>query len=115
MRNQESAAQAAIRYYSVGRMEDFPKRIGRRFIIEETDIAVFRAADDKLFAVENRNPHPRGGTLIEGIVSGYDVYDPLYDVRVSLETGSAYAPDEGTIKTFPVRIVNMEVQIGLQA
>jgi nitrite reductase (NADH) small subunit len=102
-----------IRYYTVGHVDDFAVRIGRTIHLEERDIAVFRTSDGRWFALDNKSPHRKGGTLTEGIVSGHDLYDPLYDWKISLETGKVYAPDIGQVRIYPVWIQGSEVQIGL--
>ncbi len=100
-------------YHTLGSLKEFPLRIGRKIVMEGIELAVFRTTDDRLYALENRNPHPKGGTLAEGIVSGHDLYDPLYNVRIDLQTGKAYAPDEGAARSYPVRIEGNQVQVGL--
>lgn len=102
-----------VRYYGVGRIEDFIVRIGRAIRLEGKEIAVFRTSDDRLFAIDNVNPHRKGGPLSEGIVSGHVLYDPLYDTRIHLETGKVMAPDSGEVHTYPVCVDGLEVQIGL--
>lgn len=100
-------------FYSLGALEEFPLRIGRRMLLEGVELAIFRTTDDGFYALENRNPHPKGGTLAEGIVSGHYLYDPLYDVKLDLQTGQACAPNEGAARIYPVRIVGNQVQVGL--
>lgn len=113
MENKTVLATDSIRYVTVGRLDDFLVRIGRTIEVEGKVIAFFRASDDRLFAVDNRNPHRKGGPLSEGIVSGHDLYDPLYDTKISLETGQVYAPDSGSVRTYPVCVEGSDVQVGL--
>lgn len=100
-------------YYTVGSREDFSERIGRIVRLGTEEIAVFRLTDGRITALENKSPHRKGGPLGEGIVSGEYLFDPLYDWKISLIDGKVQAPDTGQVKTFPVRIVGSEVQIGL--
>lgn len=102
-------------YYNVGRAEDFLPEIGRIVRLQNEEIAVFRTADDRIYALENKNPHPKatGGPLAEGIVSGHYLYDPLYDWKINLEDGLVQSPDEGQVKVYPVQINGEEVQIGI--
>jgi len=69
----------------------------------EGNIAIFRAEDDRIFAVANKCPH-KGGPLSEGIVHGCRVTCPLHNWVMELETGEALAPDVGKTETFPVRV-----------
>ena len=76
------------------------------------DIAVFRNADDEVFALLDKCPH-KGGPLSQGIVFGRKVACPLHNWNIELEKGCAVAPDEGCVKTFPVRVVREQVSIQL--
>lgn len=70
--------------------------------IDQTEIALFKVTSGEVFALENRSPHPKGGVLSEGLVSGMYVYCPVYDWKISLENGMVQAPDEGQVQTFTV-------------
>ena len=96
----------------IGRLEDIP-RLGSRVVrAPGGDIAVFRNADDEVFAVLNRCPH-QGGPLSEGLVYGRTVACPLHNWCMDLATGSALAPDEGCVPTFPVRVAEGRVLLDL--
>ena len=69
----------------------------------EPDIAVFRTAEDTVFALEDRCPH-KGGALSQGIVCGNKVACPLHNWNIALDSGCAIAPDSGSTKTYPVKI-----------
>ncbi|WP_310447636.1 nitrite reductase small subunit NirD [Thiobacillus sp.] len=66
-------------------------------------IAVFRNADDEVFALEDRCPH-KGGPLSQGIVHGRKVTCPLHGWNIELIAGCAVPPDEGCAREFPVKI-----------
>jgi nitrite reductase (NADH) small subunit len=68
-----------------------------------TPIAVFRTADDKVFALLDRCPH-QGGPLSEGIVFGEQVACPLHNWTISLADGQAKAPDEGCARRFACKV-----------
>lgn len=93
-------------YVPVGTVGRFPVRVGVRVKVEGTEAAVFRLSDGRIFALENKNPHRKGGVLSEGLVSGEYLYDPLYDWKIHLPTGLVQAPDTGEVKTLPVKIEN---------
>ena len=73
-------------------------------------IAVFRTADDEVFALEDRCPH-KGGPLSQGIVHGRRVTCPMHGWNVELDSGCAVAPDHGCAREFPVRVENGRVWI----
>lgn len=77
-------------------------------------IAVFRTADDELYAIDDSCPH-RGGPLSEGLVHGKRVSCPLHDWSIELRTGEAVLPDKGCVKTYATRLVGGEVYISLDA
>lgn len=76
------------------------------------DIAVFRTADDEVFALEDRCPH-KGGPLSQGIVHGKKVTCPLHAWNIELDSGCAVAPDEGCAREFPVKIEDGRVWLDL--
>jgi nitrite reductase (NADH) small subunit len=67
-------------------------------------VAVFRAADDRVFAVLDRCPH-KGGPLSQGIVFGHSVACPLHNWTIDLADGCARAPDVGCTTKFAVQVV----------
>ena len=78
--------------------------LGSRVVRSEAgDIAVFRTADDQVFALLDRCPH-KGGPLSQGIVHGRSVTCPLHNMVISLETGSALGADKVEVRTFPIRV-----------
>ena len=93
-------------------LEDIP-RLGARVVKRSHgDIAVFRTADDAVFALADRCPH-KGGPLSQGIVHGNKVSCPLHGWNVCLEDGNAVAPDQGCAQRYPTKIEGTEVYLGL--
>jgi nitrite reductase (NADH) small subunit len=76
------------------------------------NVAVFRTADDRAFAVLDRCPH-KGGPLSQGIVFGDRVACPLHNWSIELTNGCAVAPDEGCTRSFPVRVEQGVVYVAL--
>jgi len=99
-------------WLALGRLEEIPPRGARRVEIEGESIAVFRTADDRVFALRNRCPH-KGGPLSEGIVFGHLVACPLHNWRIDLESGEAVAPDQGCTRTYPVRVEDGVIYLSL--
>jgi len=102
-----------VKYYPVGSLEDYYVQMGRVVHIEGQEIAVFRTTSGDLYALDNRNPHPKGGPLAEGMVSGHFIYDPLYDWKIDLRDGLVQAPDHGEVRTHQVLIEEGTVSIGM--
>ena len=99
-------------WHEIGLLADIPRRGARCVTTPQGRIAVFRTAEDRVFALMNSCPH-RGGPLSEGIVHGNSVTCPLHNWVISLETGAALGADEGSTPAIPVRIVDGRVAIRL--
>ena len=78
------------------------------------DLAIFRAADDQVFALDDRCPH-KGGPLSQGLIYGKRVACPLHNWQIELESGEAVAPDQGCAHRHPVRVENGRVLLGLDS
>lgn len=88
----------------VCRVDEIPLRGARRIARGAGDeIAVFRTADDEVFALLDRCPH-RGGPLSQGIVFGRSVACPLHNWTIELASGEARAPDHGCTTRFTVEV-----------
>jgi len=86
------------------RVDEIPVLGSRR--VERTGttaVAVFRAADDRVFALLDRCPH-KGGPLSQGIVFGHAVACPLHNWTIGLDDGCARAPDAGCTTRFSVKV-----------
>ena len=96
------------------KLDDIP-RLGARVVrTAHGDIAVFRNAEDEVFALEDRCPH-KGGPLSQGIVHGRSVTCPLHGWTIDLTSGSAHAPDRGCVRAYPVKVKDGAVLLALGA
>ena len=66
-------------------------------------VAVFRTADNRVFALLDRCPH-KGGPLSQGIVFGDAVACPLHNWAIGLADGIARAPDQGCTPSFACKV-----------
>jgi nitrite reductase (NADH) small subunit len=99
-------------WVAIGEIADIPLRGARCVKNGETTIAIFRTADNRLFAVEDKCPH-KNGPLSQGIVHDGCVTCPLHNWVISLETGKAQGADEGETRTFPIRLDGQTILLGL--
>ncbi len=76
------------------------------------DIALFRTADDEVFALHDKCPH-KGGPLSQGLVHGRRVTCPLHGWNIGLDDGEAVAPDEGRCGKLQVKLSDGEVFLAL--
>lgn len=93
-------------------LNEIPPLGSRVVASQHGDIAIFRMANDEVFAIHDKCPH-KGGPLSQGIVSGKVVTCPLHSWKIDLETGEAVAPDVGCTPPFSVKRVGDEVWIAL--
>ena len=95
------------------KLEDIPQ-LGSRIVRPEKggDIAIFRNAEDEVFALHDKCPH-KNGPLSQGIVHGRRVTCPLHGWNIGLEDGHAVAPDVGSCNKFQVKLEAGEVFLAL--
>ncbi len=92
-------------WIDIAALDDIPQRGARVVKTYDGCVAVFRTADDEIFALNNACPH-KAGPLAEGIVHGKSVTCPLHNWVISLETGQAQGEDDGHVTTYPARVEN---------
>ena len=98
---------------TICRVEDIPMLGSRRVAREQaTAVAIFRNAEDKVFALLDRCPH-KGGPLSQGIVFGESVACPLHNWTIGLDDGCAKTPDEGCTTKFSVKVEDGTVHLDI--
>ncbi|GHG21913.1 MULTISPECIES: nitrite reductase small subunit NirD [Paracoccus] len=90
-------------FVDIGSLDDIPRQGARLVRTAQGCVAVFRTADDRVFALDDRCPH-KGGPLSEGIVHGTAVTCPLHNWVFDLNTGQAQGADDGAVGTYAVRV-----------
>ncbi len=91
------------------KVDDVPV-LGARVVRRDhgDDIAIFRNADNEVFALLDKCPH-KGGPLSQGIVHGTRVACPLHNWNIEMENGCAVAPDEGCVQKFAIKLEGNQV------
>jgi len=103
-----------MNWINIGNIHDIPLRGARCIKTPQGKIAVFRTAENEVFAIDDHCPH-NGGPLSQGIVHGTAVTCPLHNWVISLETGKALGADEGEVRTIPVRNEDGKLSIALDS
>ncbi|MEW8330693.1 MAG: nitrite reductase small subunit NirD [Candidatus Thiodiazotropha sp.] len=99
-------------WIEIASLDDIP-RLGARVVKTDTvEIAVFRTAGDEVFALKDECPH-RKGPLSQGIVHDNTVTCPLHNWKIDLASGEARAPDEGCTRSYPIKVVDGRIYLGL--
>ena len=96
----------------VGALQEIPKLGARVVKTGDGDVAVFRAADDAVFALKDSCPH-KNGPLSQGIVHGHFVTCPLHNWNIDLATGEAKAPDEGCTGRYETKVENGQIYLSI--
>lgn len=102
------------KWIDIGTLDDVPAQGARCVATPGGKIAVFRTADDEVFALRDQCPH-KGGPLSQGIVHGSAVTCPLHNWVISLESGQALGADHGQVPTIPVRLEGRRILIAIEA
>jgi len=108
-----SLHQFDIDWRLIGTIDDIPKQGARCVRNGALTVAVFRDADDRIFALEDNCPH-RKGPLSQGIVHDGCVTCPLHNWVISLETGTAEGADVGHTPSYPVRLDGRDIYLSMQ-
>ena len=113
MKNEGSRVNAE--WLSVCTVEELASPGVRTIALPELTVAVFRLADRRLFAIEDRCPH-RGARLSSGIVYDGDKIASLdHGWAVRLTDGGVEPPDHGCVRTFPVKVADGQVFVFIAA
>ena len=97
-------------WIDIAALNDIPKRGARVVKTRLGCVAVFRTADDQVFAINDICPHKKG-PLSEGIVHGTSVTCPLHNWVFDLQTGLAQGADEGRVSTFNTKVQNGRIHL----
>lgn len=100
------------KWIRVGALDAIPPLGARVVQSAHGDIAVFRNAENEVFALLDQCPH-KGGPLSQGIVFGRHVACPLHNWNIGLADGQAVAPDEGCARRFPVKVEDGQVLLDI--
>lgn len=99
-------------WIEVGQLNEIPKLGARVVRTAHGNIAVFRTANDGVFALDDKCPH-KGGPLSQGIVFDNRVSCPLHNWVIDLEQGCAVGPDVGCTRKHDVKVEGGRVLLKL--
>jgi nitrite reductase (NADH) small subunit len=90
-------------WVQIGSADDVPFRGSRLVSTPQGDIAIFKTAEGRIFALWDKCPH-KGGPLSQGIVHGDQVTCPLHNWVIGLETGEVKGPDQGCARKVKCKV-----------
>jgi nitrite reductase (NADH) small subunit len=107
-----------VRWIPVARTEDFPADGGACVKVGNEQIAVFNFATlGKWFACQNMCPHKGDMVLSRGLIGDHagvpKVACPMHKKTFCLESGRNLNGEDYQLTTYPVRVVEDEVYIGI--
>lgn len=108
------APVTAEKWVEVGTVDDIPRHGARCIAVGDRTIAVFRTADDRIFALEDNCPH-KNGPLSNGIVHDGCVTCPLHNWVISLATGEAQGADQGATPCFATKLDGNAILLNIAA
>ena len=101
-----------MNYVKVARVKEFMKGHGKTIAVSGRQIAVFRIGE-AFYALDNQCSH-MGGPLGEGKIENSCVICPWHAARFDIKSGKVQSPPAGSdVSTFPVKIENGDVLIGV--
>ena len=107
----------SMNWIAVCPLDDIVPESGVCALIAEQQMAIFRLANDELYALSNYDPFSGAQVLSRGIVGDKNnvpkVTSPVYKQAFDLRNGQCLDDASVTLPTFPVRNNAGRVEVGL--
>jgi nitrite reductase (NADH) small subunit len=87
--------------HCLGAIDEIPIGEGRAYVVDGTEVAVYRLRDGTLRALAAACPH-RGGPLADGLIDDRVVVCPLHGHTYDLSTGAELASGGPPVRTYAV-------------
>ncbi len=94
-------------FFKVCSIDDLTNNSGRRFIVDDVDVAVFKV-EDKIYALSNICPHQHSPLIYDGFLEEGCVVCPAHGWMFNLETGKTPTGHRG-LNSFEVIIEEGEI------
>jgi nitrite reductase (NADH) small subunit len=111
-----TALDQVTTWYDVCNIHDLVPGRGACALVGPYQVAVFRLADDSVFALSNYDPFSNAYVLSRGIVGSRGVTpkvaSPVYKQSFDLTTGVCIDDPSVSVMTFAVRVVDGRVLVG---
>lgn len=108
------------KWQTVCKKDELLPNAGICALIQGMQIAVFYfAKQQQIYAVQNFDPYSKANVLSRGIIGDLKgqpvVASPIYKQHFNLQTGACLEDETVAIQTFPIRIVDDQVEIAVAA
>jgi nitrite reductase (NADH) small subunit len=99
-------------------ISDIQPNTGVCALVKGQQVAIFRIGyEEEVYAISNYDPFSKAYVLSRGIVGDrkgiLKVASPIYKQNFNLKTGECLDDNSVRIPTYPVRVVEGRVQVGL--
>lgn len=106
-------------FHPICPLDGLPVERGIAALVDGEQVAVFRTADDDLFAVSNLDPFSSAMVISRGIVGTRGdrptVASPVYKQVFDLETGACLDDPAVRLDAYAIRVVDGVVEVALLA
>lgn len=100
---------AEISFTKICSVQDIKEDAGKRFIINETEIAVFKS-NGEIFALSNICPHKQTALIYDGFIEEGCVVCPAHGWEFDLRTGNKKSGSKG-LDSFEVQVVDENIYV----
>jgi nitrite reductase (NADH) small subunit len=104
-------------WVAVCRLAEIVPDTGVCALVGGRQVAVFRLADDSVYAIDNHDPFSGANVLSRGIVGDLNgelvVASPVYKQHFSLATGQCLEDPDVRVAVFPVRVEGDTVLVNI--
>ncbi|KAA9129815.1 nitrite reductase small subunit NirD [Marinihelvus fidelis] len=108
-----------VEWHEVCAVDDILAGTGVAALLGETQVALFRLRDDRVYAIGNHDPFSHAPVLSRGIVGDLGgrvvVASPLFKQHFRLEDGGCVEDEAVNVGSFPVDVVDGRVRVGVAA
>ena len=91
------------------KLSDLKENAGQRFIVEETEIAIFKV-NDKIYALSNICPHQHTALIYDGFLEDGCIVCPVHGWKFDLHTGKKISGRRG-LDSYEVKIIDDDVLV----
>lgn len=94
-------------YSKVCKVSDLIENYGKRMLINDVDIAVFKIGNE-IFVVNNVCPHQHSAVIYDGLIENDCVVCPAHGWMFNIKTGKQPTGAKG-LEVYPVKVIKGEV------
>lgn len=96
-------------YQKVCSFDDLQEGKGKRFIIDDVDVALFKI-DSKVYALTNICPHQQTALIYEGFLENNCIVCPSHGWKFDIKTGKKPSGSNG-LETYKVELVGDDIYV----